>query len=525
MSIFLNLSCGGVRSSGPSEPEDGINANTGYFSLAGQDAGLARNSIDITADHGSFTLAGQDATLTDSGGPSVTYANDQANITEAYGVSTYISGYTGPLIRVDNGTTELDIYADAATGHLDLTALDAHLVTGDNEIVKVYAQSGTSAHDLTITSDHPVMFKGLRNDAGTLAPVKFENNKVAIPTGVTGDGRNFTAYDLFEDYNHPNVNDETKAVHQVGAVYNGTGSVGQLGQSPNRIISSAGFDTSSWGDNMMVARAAVHSLNGTSTGKVYLGLNKNLEETGSTIAAGNFAGAYLGLNVAAWDKTGLWFGWVLYDEDRRADNSADVDAFATMLGLSTALRDHKLLVLGDSIQAGSHSDKLRPHSLLASYDAPVDIHKSCKFGNTAANTYTRRTSYSGFYDATKTSNSVFIHVGSADIFAGTTGANLWTNSILPLIQYYEGLGCTVFVGTLIDRTDAGFTAGMETHRDTVNASILSSSNQSTYSYTAVDFTTIEPITKADGVHPTDVAAGYPAMATVWETAYNAVIHP
>jgi len=70
MNLGLGLLGLGNANSGPREPEDGINANTGYFSVRGQDAVLAGNDIDITADYGAFTLAGQDATLTSSASPS-----------------------------------------------------------------------------------------------------------------------------------------------------------------------------------------------------------------------------------------------------------------------------------------------------------------------------------------------------------------------------------------------------------------------------------------------------------------------
>jgi lysophospholipase L1-like esterase len=127
------------------------------------------------------------------------------------------------------------------------------------------------------------------------------------------------------------------------------------------------------------------------------------------------------------------------------------------------------------------------------------------------------------FDPTLT-NIVVQNAGTNDLAAGTTGTNLFNNSLVPYVAAAKAAGYKVVIGTLLYRT--GQVSSFETERQTYNN--LVRSNAVADGYTVVDYDSVVQLQNpqtagysSDGTHPTSL--GYSVLAPVAAAAINPLL--
>jgi hypothetical protein len=126
-------------------------------------------------------------------------------------------------------------------------------------------------------------------------------------------------------------------------------------------------------------------------------------------------------------------------------------------------------------------------------------------------------------------NIAFIQGGTRDIFAGTSGATLYSATTAPYVSYLKGLGYKAVVCTILPRNDAGTTGTIETQRNAYNALVLANSagadaicDRAGESHMGVYPTSPNDVTLyPDKVHPATLGNSY--LAPVDAAAINGLI--
>jgi hypothetical protein len=194
----------------------------------------------------------------------------------------------------------------------------------------------------------------------------------------------------------------------------------------------------------------------------------------------------------------------------------DAQILALRATLETSLAipvaaDNKVVFTGDSITESIYTDHNDTISLLAmrGVTAPNSTFTNIGIGGITSGTINtnKATREGAMYDGTVSGKFLYhLWVGINDISAGSTGANIWTNSLLPLIQYLIALGAKsrLVVGTILPHTGGAVSSSRDNERLALNTLIRN--NAATYSYTDAvmgpNAANADTSLYADGVHPT-----------------------
>lgn len=208
--------------------------------------------------------------------------------------------------------------------------------------------------------------------------------------------------------------------------------------------------------------------------------------------------------------------WAVYDGVATA---AQMTAVATEVIATCNVRTNatsRMLVTGDSIAFGSQAlsglgfPRRVEDKIFANGFTQFEHKNTGVSGTLLSAHYSSRANMipQGLAPAGLTKKLVRIEGGSNDFNFAVTGANLWTNTALPYIQYCQGLttnNACVIINTIMNRSD--YSGAEWTEAQAYNALLVS--NQATYGYTLMDWAGLT-VALADGIHPSDV--GYETIA-------------
>lgn len=208
-------------------------------------------------------------------------------------------------------------------------------------------------------------------------------------------------------------------------------------------------------------------------------------------------------------------------------------AFNRSYGVFFYVSDQLVACDGDSLTAGGQAGAVAYPTHLAALLSTVPLQGASvsNFGAAAATIATLAadadTQIDPLYDAMREPVVVF-WAGTNDIGAGTDAATIQA-AIQSYCEDRQAAGFSVVVGTIIPRKDAGFTAGMETIRNTVNGWIIT--NWATFADALADFTAHPAFdAQADADDTTYYNAdklhlnttGYALIASIVKTAIDSI---
>lgn len=453
-----------------------------------------------------------------------------------YGTTNLVQSYSGPCCLVtrasDNTTQDIGF----VNGRIDMTSALA-FAAGSELTVRVWYDQSGNANDLTQTTvaNQPRLrpqnawrglqgftFDGFRAASGGTLIAKTFN----VPSTITTDRRattGFTVNGLKASYS-PN------ATLELGTTTTRILPFASAGNTGNSVLlGSSAVPGSVMGTRWSRHNPSVNGWRGSdSLSNIY---TDTTSESFSAFTAGSATGGRIGATAsgAQFNHRGEFYGLVIYPAALSDDDVALVSAaLQSAYGIDYS-QSALVLVEGDSISEGT-GDTFMMNAIRQAYPSfsrDVHLYNMAVHGTTAAIEYGRRAAkFAGVDRAEATTKILVLGLGSNDLSAGVTAANLWWNSVLPYIQWAQGQGYSVIVSTIIPR--GTFTAGQETERLSFNQDVRN--NASTYSYDVADHCALPEFDSqadasnttyyyTDAIHP--VSAGYTLMAGVIAPLVNA----
>lgn len=380
----------------------------------------------------------------------------------AYGTTILVSGYSGPCVRVRRASdaTEQDI--GFVNGVIDMAAAISFAAGSELTITTWYDQSANGFHATqTTVANQPrlrpenewrdiqgITFDGFAESSGGTKVQKY----LSLPVGVTTNRRAISEFKVIA----PKSSYNDVATRENGSTTTRMIEYTALGAAGVSVTgSSAVTGTKFWRGNPSVNGFRANASNTI----IYT------DETISTLAApaaGSATGGVIGGTLANTDfpYRGEWFASVSY-----ADDIGSTDADAVRAALKSAYsvsydQTDLIVVEGDSGPEGTSDNfcfntirQVLPNLVRDVHMVNVAVH-----GTTASTEYARRAAKIAGANRTVTGKKILtLSMGSNDLNASVTGANLYNNSVLPYVQYAQGLGFEVIVSTILPRVD--FTEG------------------------------------------------------------------
>ena len=457
-----------------------------------------------------------------------------------YGTTRMMSGYTGAALRVrrasDNAEQDIGF---ASTGDIDTAALAAFRGASELFVTTWYDQSGngynatqtTAANQPRIRSENfwrgsaCVLFDGFAATSGGTQILKSLN----FPAGLSVDRRAHTAL----------LGQCSRATNSNALVEHGTTTSRILiyNDTPDLVIH---FGTGATPQQVIPAVTVINRASPCIVGTRGSGTGFDIyadERTHNAAAAptGTVSGGFIGGSA-----TGAWFNgrfevfcYVTYPASlSNTDRDTVREAMRQMHPvLRTSDLTNHLVIEGDSISEGTSDTYLFNTARYIYRDLPKSIAMTnlAVHGTNASTIYSNRTSKVGAAYRSGVNNILLAAPGCNDINQSVTGANLWANSVLPLVQYAQTTGyARVILGTVIPRS--GFTTAQENERLAYNT--LVRNNAATYNYTVADYCALPEFDVqadasntefyyTDGIHP--VSAGYAKMAALARPLVEALL--
>jgi lysophospholipase L1-like esterase/sarcosine oxidase gamma subunit len=513
----------------------GVTPNDGRVSLAGDDAAGWRLVVGLTASSAGTanytiteTLAGASnsprstaVSLTITS-PSLTLPAGATVIYSLYKVA----GSSLPcaqIVRVSDNAT-LDV-AYGADGYMDTAAIDTFLAGGAGRFSIVYDQSGNGNHGT---------IQGTTQRYSTLSRPHFgfptinlqsTTRGITLPDTATVNSQAFSAYTVLG----PSRTNTSDSFMQMGKT---SGVRPCLFCNGNNGL--VGYNRGEGGDfglvtgGLLQARPTSYAIVGSASNLTFHVGATTFARTvlTSTTLTGGYAG---GIDVSTNSNTADFMFYALYPNST-VDQAALKAATYSVFGVLTSLT-HNFVFPGDSIAAGANSVAGFGYSRVAEklFNRRVNMICNGIGGQNAADIYANRAS--AILQAVRSGNTNVLiwQPGTNDIATGTTGANLFANTTVPMVQYALANGYSkVYVLTILPRFN--HTAGQETERLAYNQ--LVRDGAAANNYTVVDFTTDAAFDAspsytsdanntaffADGIHPNN--AGYAVMGTKLASVVN-----
>ncbi len=450
-----------------------------------------------------------------------------------YGTKKLIAAYEGACCRVVRASDSAEQDIGFSGQAIDMAAATAFAAGSELTIKTLYDQSGNGNDATQSTAGNRPRLRAANAWRGTQG-LTFDGllpggspvaKTLTLPAGVVVDRRANSGYVVAGD--RANYNNAAEIEHGDATtrllLYHAPGNAGQQmhygsGSSP---ASVTGTRFTRMNPSINAWRA------GASSNRVRI---DTTEDALTAASAGTNSGGLIGGSVSAGFSARMeFFAFVSYAAALSdADDALVRAALQNIFPVASPNQNDVVVYEGDSITEGTGDTFLQnsPRQQLPLLSRDVHMHNLAVHGTNAATEYARRVAKLAGVSRSVSGKKIFrISLGSNDIAAGTTGANLFNKSVLPYVQYAQGLGYSVIVGTIIPRS--GLTAGQETERQAYNALVLSSAAANNYEvadYTALpQFDAQADATNTtyysgDGVHPNSV--GYGLMANVDATAIN-----
>ena len=449
--------------------------------------------------------------------------------TLAAGMKRLVSGYSGAGINVirESDSAALDIPFNTRNDQLNLSVLNAFTGGAECYINIVYDQSGNGNH-LTTTAGNankPVISTKSSNLIGVYktATLNFDNTlrNLLIPS-MSLSWNGITAFiSCRPQWNQQNFTYWTFPTPQF---------------SLNTFASTYGL----W-----VAQEAARVAKFSRCQPTVLGYVSNAGGANGSVYVDGSGFTIGGISVDAFTSAGTIFsasgnpyngdflGFVVYNSALNATNAGFVNA---ALQPNVTRGNTQVVFDGDSITVciGATYGQSLENQLQGNLITNPDMINLGNSGNTAANMASAySTNQSLTFNAGYSKNIYHFWGGTNDLhISGTTGANLWNNTVSPMMSAVVATGFTPVIGTILP--EFGESGGTTTQRLAYNALVLASG------YTVADYasqTTMGNIANTSnatyyvqsgpgsgglqGVHPT--TAGYALLEPIAAAALNSVL--
>lgn len=428
--------------------------------------------------------------------------------------------WNGNCLRVQRSSDSTQLDIGFVNGVCDIASAMAFAGSGTLSVVKWYDESG-NANDAT------------QSNVG-IAPVFTNLNEINNIPGIT----NFNASGALILPNTLSTNTQSETVFAVHAPLSLGGGVVELNQTyaggnvllmglgifPDSILNAATFSSTNLYSNMQKPEVSVFTSGPSS--KTY-NLNEHLATGIGTTAANTTTGGFLENASNGYVYWGQEYTVAIYNTviDQSTIQSNKNNLYSTF-NISTNLQN-QVIFDGDSITFGQGSTLGINNPVQASplLKYPINIRNIGVSGfQLTTNLTNEPNSVLAAYDPSLTTSIVLIAGGINDIDAGTTGANLFNNTLVPYVSAAVSTGYKVIVGTLLCNSAA--TTGENTERQNYNT--LVKANAVADNYTVADYDSIPQLQcphttgySSDGLHPTTL--GYSVMAPVAAGAINALL--
>ncbi|MBB4041996.1 lysophospholipase L1-like esterase [Microvirga flocculans] len=456
-----------------------------------------------------------------------------------------VGTYGGPCLRAvrssDNATLDIGF---GTNGFIDVAAAETFRAAGGASaklFVDIwYDQSGNGNHATQTTAASRPTFIPTNAWEG-LASITFDSGPggsgpskhLNLPAGVVLDRQNGTVLAI----DAPNSTWNSNALYEIGTV---AGSRAAVYTNPNSTLNFlSGADGAVQTPKTIQARPniLIHRFSATAFQVYYKGASSSFAARGAGVySGGRLGGSGAGLNFNYRGEKYVFAVWpgTLADQDVTVLRTALATAFPQAAPKTFS---HCLVFDGNSITEGYGAtdlqNNMRQTLRALGSTADIDVYNQAVFGTTSDVIYDARAAKHSGIDrvAAPGKNILVFGVGSNDINAGTSAANTWHNTvtgkgILPYIQYCQGLGYTVIVGTVLPRSSIASLPAREAERLALNDLIRN--NAATYGYLVADYDTVADLANPasatyylDTIHPTSL--GYTRMAAVLAPVVQSVL--
>ncbi len=412
-----------------------------------------------------------------------------------------LSGWTGDcmIVRRVSDNVELSIGWDI-NGDFDWAAAVTFQGASTLRVKQLYDMSGQGYHAVQNTTTTQPYLWPTKYNRGQRGVTHF-GGYFELPDMGTMDRRNCTIIAVIASI-------ASGSSDTVLALATGTSTTGRIALMPGRTVISKVLHSAFAGVTNCPSQApGFHAGSSSSTAtKIYF--NNAAVDSQAAGSAGTSNGGWLGTSSdAGYQGYHDYYFSAVYDGILSDGQIATIGA--EMISKFNILTTYtkRMLFTGDSITFGQGSTMGVPYSRLVDVSLTaagltVEIKNTGVSGSLLSAHYSARVAIvGGTYKSGYSKNVLHIGGGSNDFNFAVTGANLYNNTALPYIQYALGLGYTVIINTIMNRTD--FSAGEWTEAQAYNQLLRDNAVSVGFSVNDIAVLTVP---KIDGIHPTD--AGY-----------------
>jgi lysophospholipase L1-like esterase len=452
-----------------------------------------------------------------------------------YGTSILVAGYTGNCCRVVRASDSAQQDIGFVNGRINMAQAITFAGGSELTVTTWYDQSGNgnNATNAVVANQPRLRPQNAWNGVNCITfdgrrPTTSVLKSLTLPAGVTINRQSHTTFEVASaasSYNanaHYEIGDATtRQLLCTSSGFAGLALSLGSGASPNRR------------DNGRAPRLnpSVNATRGSASASRVSADTTTTDFAANT--AGTSSGGLLGGSVIGSSFNGtlemmafVHYAGVLTDTEYSNVQNSLQAAYAVSYNQTRIVA-----FVGDSITEGTSSTNLfnMPRQVVQQLNKDVHAYNMGVHGTTAATIDTNKV---GLFDNIVRGAEpkvCLIGLGTNDVSGGALASAIWTNDLLPIIQYAKNTrGYSVVVGTLIPR--AGFTAPQETERLALNT--LITSNAIAEGYSVCDYTT-SPVFDSqadasnttyydpDGIHPN--STGYGVMAGIAAPIINGLI--
>ncbi len=485
----------------------------------------------------------------------------------AVGLEKIVSGYAGPLIRIQrpSDNTQLDVYAASGSNLLNTAAVSSFLGQTQGWITKLYDQSGNGQNvttplptststmpTISVTDPTTIAINGTANLAARNVEQLYQGGQgnlryFVLPPSVAVNKSQMSSFLAFRpDYSGSGSGDPYMSLYEVGnpttdAVDLYTCGSGLQGLTHNSAVQFT--NTYLFPRSQPTVLGLVTSPGATPT--IYLDGVSHTATTnyGSTVdpssvtcsggylMAGTGTGLYYGISLCA---NYNFLGFALYSGTVSPSLASTISSSM----LPRTVPAYNIVADGDSITQGTGSvDGYNMlHYLEPLLNYPADITNMAVYGTTSptalghATSPTAATSAVGMlYNPSSTANIYYVAIGTNDIHGGfATGAATWS-TVMQTLQAAKAMGYKTVVATILHET--GESSATSAQVDAFNAAARAAVGSS-YLDGLVDCEAdirlgntgiYYPAYTGDGTHPND--AGYQIFSSIAAPVFNSLMAP
>jgi hypothetical protein len=552
-----------------------------FAGWTGSTSGLSNAASPITT----FNTGSAAATIT----ANYTSISSAGTLILAVGLEKIVSGYTGPLIRIQrpSDNTQMDIYAASGSTALNTATVSTFLGQTQGWITTLYAQDGSGNNvttplplstatmpTISVTDPTGVTINGTANPTARNVEQEFQNTLqgnsryFVIPSSVTINKAQASAFlALRPDFSGSGEGDPFMSLYEVGTLPLPPGSVGAPTTYP---ATADAFDLISTGGGLQGLTHVAYTTSGSTTTasptESFSGGNiaERSQQTvvglvtspgsapliyldgvshssgGTAPASANCSGGYLLAGVGTGYFYGIplfanynFLGFALYSGTVSSSTAASISS--TML--PRAVPAFNIVASGDSITQGTGAidgwNTLHYAEPLLNH--PADITNTAVEGSVTAgalgdtNYPTIATSLIGnLYNSSYTKNIYYLASGTNDLHEASTGAAAWANDMQAL-ENAKSLGFKTVVATVMH--EYGETAAQATEVNNFNT-LARAAVGSSYLDAIVDYAADVRLGNSGIYYPAYSGdgthpneAGYQVMGTIAAPVFNSIIGP